>query len=331
MRLAPLLSLLCLAGCAPAPPRPAIVEGHVVAQPAFRSPLLVLEAGSGKVLAELPALGYADAPPSAKGLFFVHGDAGLVARDAVSGAPRWRVFSKASYFTRPVVTDTAVFVFDPKPDQHIWRGYATESGAKLFDVPVDAYSPLAAGGGLLFAIEEDALVARSLVDGKTKYRVTKDVAAPILAAEERFYARLGDSLGVFRSDNGRLERTIEVGADALATTGTIAPGLVATTDFVAAAGEDAVRVFDAGTGKRRWETAIEDAQSVALDGELLVVGAASSVVGLDAATGKKRWSTALEDDLDGLDVSGGLVAARAGARVVVLEAATGKRRFVQDL
>ncbi len=331
MRPAHLVPLLCLVACAPAPPRASIVGGHVIAQSAFRSPLLVLEAGTGKVLATLPADGYADAPPTAKGLFFVHGDGGLVARSAATGAARWRVFSKASYYTTPVATDSAVFVFDPKPDAHVWRGYATESGAKVFDVPCDDYAPLAAGGGLLFTIEDGALVARNLEDGKTKYRVVKDVEAPIVAGDERFFARVDDGLGVFRSENGRLERTLDVGTDALGTVGGVAPGLVATTDVVIAAGDGGVRALDASTGKKRWEITLEDAESLALADEVLVVAAGETVVGLDPASGKKRWSTPVEPSVDGVSAGGGLVAARAGAHVVVLEAATGKRRFAQEL
>lgn len=328
-----LFPLVCAAAaCAPPPPRVAIVGGHIVAQPAFRAPLLMLDAATGEVSAKVPADGYADAPPAAKGYFFVHGDAGLVARDAATGAPRWRVFSKVSYFTRPVVSADAVFVFDPKPSQHLWRGYAATSGAKIFDVPCDDHAPLASGGGLLFTFQDGALVAHNAEDGKTKYRVEKDAEAPILAAEERFYARIDDLLGVFRSENGRLERTVDVGDDALETVGGVAPGLAVTTDLIVAAGNDTVRAIDAGSGKKLWEAAAEDAESVSIAGGMAVVGAGEAVLGFDANTGKKRWSTQLSANVLGVQAAGGMVAARAGeGQVVILDLSTGKRRFARPL
>ena len=175
----------------------------MVAQPAFRAPLLVFDTASGRVIAKLPGEGFADAPPSKDGTFFHHGDGGLVAREASTGAVRWRVFAKLPYYFGPVVSETNVFVFDNSAEQHAWRGYDALTGAKTFDIACEDYAPLAAGGGQLFTFDADGLVVRSNADGKTKYRVERAVAPPVLAASDRFYARLDDRLGVFRADNGR--------------------------------------------------------------------------------------------------------------------------------
>ncbi len=321
-----------LAACGPPPPRASIVDGHVVAQPGFRSPLLLLDAKTGKVTSKLPADGWADAPPTTKGLFFAHGDGGLVARDAATGMPRWRVFAKVSYYFQPVVSDPAVFVFDPSADDHMWRGYDAVSGAKLFDVPCDDYAPLVAGSGVLATFEDDQLVVRSAADGKTRYRVEKEAEPPVVMAGERFYARHDDALGVFRTENGRLERSIDVGSEALCLSGGVATGLAATTDLVAFVRDDAVVVADAGSGKTRWQTPVPDAEMLVMSGDLVVVAAEEQVLALDVVSGKKRWSAAIEPDATGLSARDGLVAVRAGdARVIVLDLASGNRRFAQDL
>jgi len=321
-----------LAACAPGPPRASIVAGHVVAQPAFRAPVLVIDTASGKVIAKLTGTGFADAPPSKDGTFFHHGDGGLVAHEASTGAVRWRVFAKLPYYFGPVVSETHVFVFDNSGREHAWRGFDALTGAKAFDVACSDYAPLTAGGGQLFTFDDDGLVVRSGADGKTKYRVERDVDPPVLAASDRFYARLDDRLGVFRADNGRLERTLDVGDDALDMCAGVARGLAVTDDVVAAAGDDAVRVVDAGSGKARWATTLAGAESISVASGVAVVGAGATVVAFEVASGRKRWSATIDDDAEGVFARDGLVAVRSGdAHVVVLDLETGKRRFSHQL
>ena len=326
------ISMALLVGCGPPPPRPAIVSGHVVAQPAFRAPILLIDTRTGKATTKLPADGWVDAPPSAKGLFYAHGDGGLVARDGATGAARWRVFAKVSYYFSPVVSDPAVFVFDASAEDHAWRGYDAMSGAKTFDVPCDYYAPLAAGGGILATIEDGKLVVRNAADGKQRYRVEAEAEPPILISGERFFAKHDGSLGVFRSENGRLERSIDVGSEALHTLAGVTPALATTTDLVVFVRDDEVLVADASNGKTRWKAPVPDAESLVISRDIVVVAADEQVVGFDISTGKKRWSAAMDPGATGLSAQDGLVAVRAGEKqIVVLEGESGKRLFSHDM
>ncbi len=327
-------ALLVLASACGAPaPRASIHDASVLVQPEFRAPLVLLDAATGKVAGRVPADGWADAPPGAGGLFFVHGDGGLSARDAKTGSPRWRVLTKASYFRAPVVTDKLVFVFGPSgtPRQasgHAWRGYDTTTGAKRFDVPCDAGAPLGAGGGVLVTFEDGRLTVRELDDGKERYQVKDEAEPPVLVAGERFFARVGGGLGVFRTETGRLERTLDLGdTDALDVRGGVTPRLAATTEVVISLADETVTATDAGSGKKRWSAPTPNGELLAVSGGVCVVAGSGGVIGLDAASGSKKWSAALEDGPSGLVASSGVALVRAADTLVVIDLASGKRRF----
>ena len=114
--------------------------------------------------------------------------------------------------------------------------------------------------------------------------------------------------------------------------GGVARGLAVTDELVAAAGDDTVRVVDAGSGKTRWTAVLDGADSISVSAGVAVVGAGETVAGFELAGGRKRWSATLDDDAQGVFASDGLVAVRAGnAHVVVLDLETGKRRFSHEL
>jgi outer membrane protein assembly factor BamB len=326
----------CLAalvsGCGPSAPGAALHGGRVIVQAEFQHAASSLDAKSGKSLSRFAVDGWADAPPTADGLVFTHGDAGVVARDVRTGEPRWRVFMKGAYFRRPVLGGAEVFVFDPRQSQHAWRGFRRADGRKAFDVACDDGAPLAADAEILVTLREGRLSVRSAADGKERYRTEVEAEPPLLVGGERFFARVDDALGVFKVENGRLVRTIDLGdTDVFSVDRGTPIRLVTTGDLVAFVGDDVVGAVDASTGKRRWTREVEDADRLALDGDLLAVAADDQILGFDVRSGSKRWQAAASAGIAGLSAGDGAVAARTSDGLVVLDGASGRRRFEHDV
>jgi outer membrane protein assembly factor BamB len=121
-------------------------------------------------------------------------------------------------------------------------------------------------------------------------------------------------------DTGRLNWRSMVTGAVFAT-----PALSGNTVFVTTASGEVV-ALDLETGKQRWTANHGSTNALAVSGDLVVVAASDGgVYGLDAATGNQRWlHPAGSNHLTAPVIVGNLVVIGAGTTLLALDGATGE-------
>ena len=332
-RLSLLASSIVLAACA-APPRVTARDGIVVAQDEFKGALVGVSAKSGKPTYRLPTDGWADAPPISNGKVFVHGEWGVAARDASTGAIAWRTLVQSPYQTSVALGAGSVFVPTLQGRRHVWVGLSEAKGEPTFDVPSDRWAPLVGAGDLVFTLRKHRLIGAGAPDGKPRWTSKEEAHAPLASGGGRVLARVGDSeIAIFEGANGDVVRRIELGSsDAMKVVKSRAMGLDFDGKRVAFLDDGGVALADVSSAKRRWTSPDVGARSAHLLGDLVVADVGDAVQAFDAEGGKSRWSTSVAPaSVESIAVDAGAIVVRTDdGRLVLLDAA-GKKTFTVDL
>ncbi len=326
-------ALFALAACTSAP-RIAVQGGVVVAQDSFKGQLVGVNAESGQPTFRLPTDGWADAPPISKGRVFLHGEGGVAARDAATGAVAWRTLVQSPYQTSVALGAGSVFVPTIRDRRHVWVGLSESKGEPTFDVPSDRWAPLVAAGDLVFTLRKHRLIGVGAPDGKPLWTSKEEAYAPLAGAGGRVLARVGDTeIAIFEGANGDVVRRLELGSsDAMKVEKSRAMGLVFDGKRVAFLDDGCVALSDVSSAKRRWTSADVGARSVHLAGDLAIADVGDAIQAFDTDGGKSRWSASVAPaSVMSVAADAEAIVVRTDDDRVVVFDASGKRRHTVAL
>jgi outer membrane protein assembly factor BamB len=185
--------------------------------------------------------------------------------------------------------------------------------AQGWTVPLDGAvgtAPAADASRIFVALKSSTLTARAAADGHELWRITKDVAAPMIVSGDLLIVAAGGAIEGLQAGTGRsawvLPRVIPV-----------AP-LVADADLLYAVTEQEVLAVRATTGAVRWRRAAGGVRlAPALDGDRVYLGADDGrVLALDAATGNVLWEAFVSGGVSALAAEHGRVYAGGGDKRV---------------
>jgi len=185
---------------------------------------------------------------------------------------------------------------------------------------------------LVVAATDDGVAAFDRADGNERWHVELGERAnsPVVAGGRAVVSTWDGSLVAVDLDGGRVAWRAPLPGAAVGPAATSADGTVVVTTWEAADGASAgVVAVEAGTGRRRWDVALEpggvSAPAVTEGGVVALVAGDVAAHGLELATGRARWRVetagAGSPEVPPLPLDGGavLLAHRLGGMVVVDE------------
>jgi outer membrane protein assembly factor BamB len=191
------------------------------------------------------------------------------------------------------------------------------------DLKVEAAeSPVSDDARVFIALKSAHLTARSATDGHELWRITKEVSAPMAAAEGFVFVSAGDAIEALRGSDGG-------SAWIVPRVKTVAP-LVARDGWLIAITESEILAIRAKDGTVVWRHATEGVKlPPEIDGDRLVTGADDGrVLAMTLATGAIEWDEYVPGGVTALAAKAGRVYAGAGdQRLYCLDGRSGKRAW----